>query len=54
MKKILSTSLRSPVLLHVNVRRSVYDTFGLIHFEIAQKNLKATLLPIVNDLDGSI
>jgi hypothetical protein len=54
MKKILSNPLKSPIIFHFNIRRSVYNTFGLIHFELAQKHLGCTLLPIINDLDGSI
>lgn len=40
--------------MHFNVRRSVYDTFGLIHFDNARRFLRASLLPVINDLDGSI
>lgn len=54
MKQIFASELSFPILFTFNIRRSIYESFGLAHFQTARKMLGCNLLPVVTDEDTRI
>ena len=53
MNKILETSLRHPVFFTCNIRRSVFETFGLSHYKhIRYHGLQ--IIPVITDPNSGI
>ncbi len=45
---------KSPIIFVFNMRRSVFEQFGLVHFRHISDKFNIRLLPIVNNLNDGI